>query len=156
MAIALKQCASRIWLGIPIHKSGTASILYVCTAHLVQIVLMVMYQSAIGSTALLSLQQSVHMVDGKVPYEAAVILLVSTTLAICGATLKLGKIRFLMFAPQQFFLGVMAWGGWIAVWHGAYLDGTPIPWPHIATDQIAWTAIFFIHMNAILRRTREP
>lgn len=138
-----------------LRHAGTAAILYICAAHLVQAVLILLYWTAGGSTPLLALAGAIHAVDGVSPDETAIVLLVTLTLAAWGTLFPLGRYRVLLFLPQQFLLGIMGFGGLVAAWHGAYLDGTVIPWPHIATDQIAWLALFFIHMNAIVRRSRD-
>lgn len=84
------------------------------------------------------------------------ILVIAGVLGLFGTLLRLGWIRIASFIPQHFILGTMAIGAIYAAYIGQYLDGTPMHWEHILTDQIPVIALFLVHSNAIIRRVNDP
>jgi hypothetical protein len=67
-----------------------------------------------------------------------------------------GLISLVLLLPQQMLLALPVIGVGIAVWSGAYADGTvpaaPHPSVHILADQLAWIVVAGLHTWAIVVR----
>lgn len=57
-----------------------------------------------------------------------------------------------MYAPQQFFMVVSAWGAARAMWWGEFADGVPRPQAFIISDQHLWLFVGVSHSVALLDR----
>lgn len=144
------------WDRRAIWRAGTITILTVCMVHLGIGVLLVIFPAAGGATILLGIQGVIHLADGTNRAVVSTALILSTALAVWGVLCKHHWPRVLLFMPQQLLLVVMAGSGVVAAIHGAYLDGTPSPWPHIIADQAGWMGYVAAHAWAIYRRCQEP
>lgn len=51
---------------------------------------------------------------------------------------------------QQFLLMISAAGSFMAIWNGAYLDGTVVPRAHLAGDQDVYILLAIFHPLAVL------
>lgn len=138
-------------------RGGSVAIISVSAMHLYQAGLMLVWASAAGATPILEIIQAANRVG--LPHGTrfvAVCLIGSALLALFGVACRLGRVRVLLLALQHLLVGIMAYGGIRASLLGRYLDGTTIPWPHIAADQAGLLALFAIHTGAILRRCWDP
>ena len=141
----------------PLQREGSVAILGVSLMHLVQAAAMLLFASAIGATSLIALLRAFHALDspdGQTFLSFCMVLI--AVVGAAGALFRVGWARVLLFIPQQFILGVQAGGGVWATVLGAYLDGTVIPAPHIAADQIPFLILFGVHWYAIIKRCRDP
>lgn len=136
-------------------------IIVISLVHIYQAWLLMFYNHAGNATAL----RAVIEVFDILHYHSlvAVTMLASALLAVAGTLFRLGWARMVVFfIPQNVFAGAMAFGGIVAAFEGAYLDGTRtyldgtlIGWAHISGDQVAFTALFIIHLFATWRRCNE-
>jgi hypothetical protein len=141
----------------PFSRHGARVIMTVSALHLYQAVMMLHWPSAGQSTCLIALLNVLHALDspdGRV--FMAITMVVTAALALMAAFLRLGWMRLAMFMPQHFILGTMAFGGIWASVVGHYLDGVIVTWQQISTDQMGLMALFIVHTDAILRRSRDP
>lgn len=141
----------------PLSRNGAFTIITVSTMHIVQAVIVLFNAQAARATPLMSLVQLMHKIyppDGT--HLLALVMCLSAVMAFLGAVLSMDGMRLSLFLPQNFILGVMAFGGLQATLDHQYLDGTVIPWAHIFVDQLGMTVLFVIHSGAILRRAEDP
>lgn len=52
-------------------------------------------------------------------------------------------------AAQQMLVAAGAAGSMVAIWTGAYLDGTVVPWGHTLGDQGIYVLIALLHLGAL-------
>lgn len=141
----------------PFLSMGSRTIAGVSVWHAMQAGAMLLWPSAAKATCAISVVRSLKLLD--VPdghIFAAFAMIAVAAAAMSGVVFQHGRIRLLLFIPQQFVVGLMAGGGAWAMWMGRYLDGTPIPSPHIFVDQGVWVLLFLLHWDAITRRARIP
>lgn len=137
-------------------KNGSVTILSVTFAHMVMAILLLQSHETVGATSLTSIKDLIGpWTDLYRDWVLAETLIVSSVMAVLGTMCTVGRGRVLLFIPQQILMFIMALGGMWAAARGHYLDGTPMPWQHIAADQIIYVAMVGAHMNAIVRRCRE-
>jgi hypothetical protein len=148
----------KIWQldSIAFWRNGSAVICIISGWHFVQSLMMIFYPSAANPSSLLALQRWVAfgIVSVSVPWLIAA-MLASVALAVYGTLFRIGWPRLGFFVPQQWLLSIMGWGGLYATVHGAYLDGTRIPGPHIFNDQSVYIAMFIAHVWAMGFRSRH-
>lgn len=142
----------------PFSRQGTATIVIVAGLLLAHAGLVLVSLNAASATNL----QSVVMIFRQIGLSGGVqpllvsVLVAAILMALAGALLRLGWVRLCLLMPIHFLLGTMAWGSILTVYRGSYLDGTVIPWQHIAADQSSYPALFLIYTFAILRRSSDP
>jgi hypothetical protein len=145
----------------PFDRRGSDVICAAVAMHVLQASLL-LYSSATANATPLAALIYMFAVIGQLtglPDLAAwvpFILYASAGFAFAGDVFHIPRVRLLLFLPQQVMLGFMAAGAAIAVWHGAYLDGTVKPWEHILADQFLLGAFFVVHLFAITRRAKDP
>ncbi len=139
----------------PFSRGGSAAICAVSGMHFLQAVLLLSTTTAGNATPLRGFLYFLWAFDVGL-WTAPWFLVAAATLGLIGALFRLGWIRLAVFLPQHFFLGIMAGGGMYAAWQGVYLDGTPMSWAHILTDQVPVSVLFFVYSSAIVRRARDP
>lgn len=139
----------------PFARGGSFAICAVSVMHAAQAGLLFWTHAGGDSTPVRALL-FILWTFGIGPRVAIPILITTSALAMLGAMCRLGWVRLLVFVPQHFCLGVMAFGGLYAASRGSYLDGVVMPWGHILTDQLPISALFAVHTSAIVRRARDP
>lgn len=136
-------------------RNGSVVICSVSALHIFQAVMILTWPSAGAATGLLGIWLVCHDIlrapDGM--HFVAAVMLVSAGMALIGTLCSLGRVRLSLFMLQHLLLGIMAGAGVLASVRGTYLDGTIIPWQHIATDQAIILAFFVAHSWAILERS---
>ena len=149
---------TKIWQldAIAFWGNGSAVICAISAWHFSQAMTMIFYPSAADPSSLLALQRwaAFGIVSVPTPWVVAS-MLVSVALAIYGTLFRVGWSRLGFFVLQQWLLSIMGWGGLYATMHRAYLDGTPIPGPHIFNDQSVYITVFLIHIWAMGFRARH-
>lgn len=140
----------------PFARAGAFDILVVSGMHTVQFVCTMFWSSAVGATCIKGLSDSLGLL-GLPGDRLTVVVVVSgaVVLALIGDLCRIGRVRLLLLVPQNLVLMVMAGGGVHAAYAGRYLDGTLIPSPHIANDQIAYLALFIVHSRATWARCMD-
>ena len=139
------------------RPAGAPTICFVSLLHTFQAFVLLLWPVAVLATPLYAIRDVLHALgwEGAHPYLIALILLVSSNVASYAAVAPRLRFRLWFFVPQNLLLAVMAVGGIVASTAGAYLDGTVIPWPHIAADQAPVFALLSAHTVAIARRCAE-
>lgn len=140
----------------PFWRAGTGPILVVCAMQIVEAGMLLGFPPAVGATPLLAMLISLQVMGLGSVHGLAICLLIGAALAVVGAIFRIGCARLAILMPQNFLLGVMAFGGIVAAAHGRYLDGTTIPGVHIFADQLGMLALLVIHSVAIIDRSRDP
>ena len=135
------------------NRRGSPAICIASIMHLANAYLIVFYPLSVGATNILALQQWAAF--GGPVFLIVAEIIVSVALALYGTLFRVGWPRIVLLLPQQYLLSVMAYGGVAATVAGRYLDGTLIPNSHILNDQLGYVALFAIHFDAIIRRTRD-
>jgi len=79
-----------------------------------------------------------------------VMFLLVAAIALVGLWSKPGKVRQLMFLPQQVFLLTAAIGCASAIARGQYLDGTPRPPLFILADQLPIILLAIAYVVSVL------
>lgn len=141
----------------PFSRGGSIAIISICAMHIMQASLLLYSPAAGNATSMKALLLTILALgipgnDRALSYT----MIITALLALYGAMFRVGKIRLAVFIPQHLMLGVMAIGGLWAAAHGAYLDGTAMPWVHILADQLGIVALFVVHTSAIIRRAQDP
>lgn len=142
----------------PFARGGSWAIVCVSAMHIFQAAMMLTWPvKAYSATSLIALLKVFHVLgspDGT--HFLSAVMIASALFGLWGATCRMGWARLAVFVPQHILLGIMT-GGAVWAWLlGHYLDGTVVPWQHIATDQIVLIALFAVHTSAIVRRCRDP
>jgi hypothetical protein len=141
----------------PFARGGSFAIFATSAMHLYQLFLMIASPASIKATCLYALVSVFHLfVRNDNMIVLYILLVASASLSLTGALFRLGWARLLIFLPQHFVLGIMAYGGLIAALEGRYLDGTVMDWSHISADQVGFICLFVVHSSAIVRRCRDP
>lgn len=153
-ADTFQQYVKRRMVEQPLCFPGSINILLISSMHIMQAALISASANAANATGLLAVMNIFFYFKINSALVVAAVLLTTALVAAAGALMRFGRGRIFLFLPQHFLLGTMAIGGIAAMMRGAYLDGTVIPWPHIAADQITMTILFAIHSIAIFRRSR--
>ena len=92
-------------------------------------------------------------VVGGNPHVLGVLYLVSSALVLVEMRRrKTDWIALLLYAPQQFFMVVSAFGAAKAIGRSQFADGVPRPWAFILSDQHLWLFVGIAHTAAILMR----
>lgn len=107
-----------------------------------QAVLLALYPRSIGATALTALQMAMFH-SGHLIVAGA--LIIDAVLAVFGILFVKRNVHLAFLIPLWSVLAVMAGAGVGAAWLGHYLDGTPIPWEHIAADQAPYPVLFLVY-----------
>jgi hypothetical protein len=140
----------------PFARGGSVAIVTISLVHVSQAVVVHLWPLSARATDIMGGVMVLHFIHMTWLPCLPLLLYLSSVLALFGALFQVGWMRLIVFVPQNLLLGAMAFGGVIAMIKGAYLDGTPMTWPHIYNDQIWVAAMWVVHSSAILRRCWDP